>query len=55
VAAARAQLGEADAAVEILQRLLAKPGASPSTVALLRAHPIWDPLRGDASFQKLIR
>ncbi len=53
IAAARAQLGEADAAIEILQRLLQKPGDECLTPALLRLDPIWDPLRKDPRFEKL--
>ncbi len=53
IAAARAQLGEADAAIEILQRLLQKPGDECLTPVLLRLDPIWDPLRSDGRFQQL--
>jgi TolB-like protein/Tfp pilus assembly protein PilF len=52
IAAARAHLGEGDAAIAILERLLAKP--SMNTRALLRADPMWDPLRGHPRFQKLV-
>jgi TolB-like protein/Tfp pilus assembly protein PilF len=54
IAVARTQLGESDAAIEIIGRLLSKPGAGALTSALLRADPIWDPLRGDPRFQELV-
>ena len=51
VASAWAHLGEADKAIEILRRLMSKP-AGPGR-GILRAHPIWDPLRNDSRFQEL--
>jgi len=53
VAVARAQLGETDAAIAILQRLLLTYGEESLTRALLRLDPLWDPLRSDPRFQKL--
>ena len=53
IAIARAQLGQADEAVSILRRLLQKPGDDCITTALLRAEPIWNPIRSDPGFQKL--
>jgi len=52
VACAWAHLGEPDKAIEILRRLLSKP-AGPSR-GILRAHPIWEPLRSDPRFQELV-
>ncbi|MBA3385516.1 MAG: tetratricopeptide repeat protein, partial [Chthoniobacterales bacterium] len=51
VASAWAQLREPDAAIEILQRLLSKPGGP--TCGVLRTHPMWDPLRSDPRFQRM--
>ena len=53
VAVARAQLGDADAAISIISGLLKKPGENSITTALLRADPSWDPLRGDPRFRAL--
>jgi TolB-like protein len=53
VAGAWAQLGDRDAAFEILQRLVRKPGGlSPGDV---RLNPLWDPLRGDPRFEQLLQ
>jgi TolB-like protein/Tfp pilus assembly protein PilF len=53
IALARAQLGQNDTAIAILQSLLQKPGNDCLTGALLRADPYWDPIRSDPRFQKL--
>ena len=54
-----ARVGERDAALQLIERLLKTPGASDSvqySVSLqdLRHRWEWDPLRDDARFQKLI-
>jgi TolB-like protein/cytochrome c-type biogenesis protein CcmH/NrfG len=45
-------LGETDSAISILDDLLQRP--SPVTTAVLKIHPIWDPIRNDSRFQALI-
>ena len=52
-AIARAQLGETDAVLKRVKQLLKRPGANSITPALLRADPLWDPLRNDPRFQEL--
>ena len=55
IAAARAQVGETDAAFTMLESLLKKPGEDSLTPALLQADPRWDPLRNDPRFQQLLK
>ena len=45
-------LGDSARAISILSDLLGKP--SPVTVTLLKTNPVWDSLRKDPAFQKLI-
>lgn len=47
-----AQLGESDAALEEIERLLAAP--SRLSVQTLRLDPLWDPIRDHPRFQRLV-
>jgi hypothetical protein len=53
-----AQMGEPDRAIAALQKLLSIPAitdtAAPFTRALLRLDPMFDSLRNDSRFQKLV-
>jgi serine/threonine-protein kinase len=49
-----AHAGDHDAALALLERLLGMPAGREASVALLRADPAWDPLRGDARFERLL-
>lgn len=50
-----AQLGEADAALELIELLLAMPAGREISVPLLRLDPTFDPLRKDPRFEALLR
>ncbi|HEX4641661.1 MAG TPA: tetratricopeptide repeat protein [Chthoniobacterales bacterium] len=53
-ARAYSSLGARDRALPILERLLVQPYADSLTPALLRLDPVWDPIRDDPRFQKLM-
>jgi len=53
IAIARAHLGETEAALKSVKQLLQTPADTSLTPALLRADPLWDPLRNDPRFQEL--
>jgi hypothetical protein len=45
-------LGQVDAALDQIEHLLSIP--SPLTVAILRTHPDWDPLRDHPRFAEIL-
>ena len=50
-----AHFGDADQAIPLIEKLLAPPISGDTiTPALLRLEPIWDPIRNDPRFQKLV-
>ena len=51
----QARLGNADAAVKLLDQLLALPTGNIVSVAELKQNPIWDPIRKDPRFQALLK
>jgi hypothetical protein len=50
----QARTGDAGEAVKILRQLLTVPAGLFVSVARLRIDPVWDPIRPDPDFQKLI-
>jgi TolB-like protein/Tfp pilus assembly protein PilF len=49
-----ARAGRAEDAVRILRRLLTIPAGQVISLARLKIDPVWDPIRNDPGFQKLI-
>jgi TolB-like protein/Flp pilus assembly protein TadD len=49
-----ARTGRAEDAVKILRRLLTIPAGQFVSIARLKIDPVWDPIRNDPDFQKLI-
>lgn len=50
-----AQVGDRTGAIALLERLLGIPAGREASVPLLRADPIWDPLRSDPRFERMLR
>ena len=46
--------GENDKAIELLEKILAMPAAILVTPGIMRLDPMWDPIRNDPRFNKLI-
>jgi tetratricopeptide (TPR) repeat protein len=49
-----AHTGRSEEAVQILQQLLTFPAGDEISIVRLRIHPVWDPIRNDPGFQKLL-
>ncbi len=49
-----ARTGQAKEAIKILRRLITAPAGQVVSVARLKTDPVWDPIRNDPDFQKLI-
>jgi hypothetical protein len=49
-----AHTGRAEEAVKILRQLLTIPAGQFVSVARLKIDPVWDPIRNDPGFQKLV-
>jgi serine/threonine-protein kinase len=47
-------VGDHERALSLIERLIVQPYADCITPALLRMDPVWDPLRNDRRFQKLV-
>ena len=50
----QAQAGAAKEAVENLRKLLSIPAGETISIARLKIDPVWDPIRNDRDFQKLL-
>ncbi len=55
LAAVYAILGRQDEAIDLLERLLSTTYQEPITVPVLKADPIWDPLRDHPRFKELVK
>ena len=49
-----AQIGRPEEAVKLLRQLLTIPAGEFISVARLKIDPVWDPIRSDPGFQKLL-
>jgi serine/threonine-protein kinase len=49
-----AQAGDADEALQAIQRLMSVPAGGVMSVERLKLDPVWDPVRGDERFSKLL-
>ena len=49
-----ARTGHTEEAVKILRQLITVPAGGVVSIARLKIDPVWDPIRNDAGFQKLL-
>ena len=49
-----ARAGAPEEAIKRLQRLLSIPAGAVASIALLKIDPVWDPIRNDPGFRKLL-
>jgi hypothetical protein len=54
VTAIEARTSRAEDAVKTLRQLLTAPAGSSVSIARLKIDPLWDPIRNDPGFQKLL-
>jgi TolB-like protein/Tfp pilus assembly protein PilF len=54
LAEVEARTGRAEEAVKILRQLITAPAGGSVSIARLKIDPVWDPIRNDTDFQKLI-
>ncbi len=54
LAAIEARAGQAKEAIKILRQLITAPAGGVVSIARLKIDPVWDPIRNDPGFQKLI-
>jgi hypothetical protein len=49
-----ARTGQAEDAVKIIRQLITAPAGQFVSIARLKIDPVWDPIRNDPAFQKLL-
>lgn len=54
LAVIKARSGDVTGAIDILRRLLAMPAGHEVSVVSLKTNPVWDPIRNDPGFQRLL-
>jgi TolB-like protein/Flp pilus assembly protein TadD len=54
LAEVEARTGRAEVAVKILRQLITAPAGQVVSIARLKIDPVWDPIRNDPGFQKLL-
>ena len=54
LAEVEARTGETADAIGVLRQLLSIPAGDSVSIARLKIDPVWDPIRNDPAFQKLL-